>query len=116
MAKKGKESSPQKMDTSYAPTTAYQTPAAPGAVPVVKVANPQARVGIVKTATDFLSKHKWVWAVLAAVAWLLYTKLIKPKKNGNGNANPQTAAPVQPIVQVPPAPAVDPNFTRLSSA
>ena len=102
------------MEASYSPTTAYQAPAAPGA-PVVKITNPQARGGVVKTVTDFLSKNKWVWAVLAVVAWFLYSKLVKSKKNGNGNANPQTA-PVQPIVQVPPAPAVDPNFTRLSSA
>lgn len=98
------------MENAYPSATTYAA-APPPAAPLAKVANPPSNGGLLKTATTFLNKNKWVYAVLLAGLWFLYTKISKSRKNG-GNTQ---AVAVQPIVQVPPAPAVDPNFTRLSS-
>ncbi len=96
------------MDTVYAP--AY---AAPPTAPAAKAPNPSTNGGLVKTATNFLNKNKWVYAVLLVGLWFLYNKISKSKKN-NG-ASTQAVPPVQAVVQMAPAPTVDPNFTRLSS-
>lgn len=85
----------------------YAAPTVPA--PVTKAASGG---GFFKSVTEFIKKNKWVLVVVPLVLWILWKKF-GPKKQ----AGASTPAPgVTPVVQVPPAPAVDPNFTRLSSA
>jgi hypothetical protein len=97
------------MDIAYPQNVAPPPPTAP----VAKAGTPASNGGLLKSATSFLNKNKWVYAVLLVGLWFLYNKISKSKKGGNNTQ----AVPVQAVVQVPPAPAaaVDPNFTRLSS-
>lgn len=73
---------------------------------------PASAGGTLKKALDFVKNNKWVWLVIAAVAYWLWTKF-GAKKGGCGAT---TQVVTTPTVNVPPAPATDPNFTRLSTA
>jgi hypothetical protein len=86
--------------------TSYAVPTVPA--PVAKATGG----GFFKSVTDFIKKNKWVLLVVPLALWFLWKKF-GPKKQPGANTQ---ATGATPIVQVPPAPAVDPNFTRLSSA
>jgi hypothetical protein len=84
--------------------------------PVAPVAAP--KEGTVKKILDFIKTNKWVWLAIAAVAYWVYKKFAAKRGGGFGAASNNQPAAATPVVavNVPPAPATDPNFTRLSSA
>lgn len=104
------------MDLSYANA---QTPAVPaglatgaaGTVPApLGVAQPSK--GLIGCATSIFKKYKKFILIflLGVVGYVVYKKWGKK----NPPATLLTVPAGQPPVQVPPPPAVDPNFTRLT--
>jgi hypothetical protein len=92
------------------PVTGPTLPGAPA--PFAQLA-PQPAKGLVGCATSVFKKYKKfiIVVLLAFVGYFLYKKY--GKKNPPAGP-PQLVNPGQPQVQVPPPPAVDPNFTRLA--